>query len=102
MGETYSLYLGVGQCLLEDGRIREAVPLFEESYQWTKNELAETHPARLTSQHELASAYEANGQVKEAIALLEQVVAIEATTLAETHPRRLASKDTLAYFLQQA
>jgi uncharacterized membrane-anchored protein len=53
--------------------------------------LAETHPDRLTSQHNLAIAYQANGQVTKAIKLLEQVVKIEATTLAETHPDRLAS-----------
>ena len=38
--------------------------------------LAEDHPDRLASQHELAGVYQANGQVKEAVALLKEVVKI--------------------------
>jgi thioredoxin-like negative regulator of GroEL len=58
--------------------------------------LAETHPDRLASQHELAGAYEANGQVEEAVTLLEQVVKIRGTIQAEMHPDRLASQYELA------
>ena len=60
--------------------------------------LAEDHPDRLASQHELARAYQANGQVKEAVKLLERVVAIEAEVLAEDHPSRLISERMLAAF----
>ena len=38
------------------------------------------------SEHELASAYQANGQVKEAVKLLERVVAIRAEVLTEDYP----------------
>jgi tetratricopeptide (TPR) repeat protein len=62
--------------------------------------LAETHPDRLTSQHNLARAYQDNGQITEAIKLLDQVVKIEATTLAETHPDRLDSLHNLAMAYQ--
>jgi tetratricopeptide (TPR) repeat protein len=58
--------------------------------------LAEDHPSRLASQHELAGAYQADGQAKEAVRLLEQVVAIEERVLAEDHPDRLASQHNLA------
>jgi tetratricopeptide (TPR) repeat protein len=58
--------------------------------------LAEEHPSRLASQHELAGAYESNGQIKKAVALLEQVVAVDERTLAEDHPSRLASQHALA------
>jgi tetratricopeptide (TPR) repeat protein len=92
----YKLFLKVGQCLLEDGRTREAVTWLEESYRWRKSNLPENHPDRLASQHELAGAYRANGQVTEAVELLEQVVKIEETTLAEDHPDRLASQHELA------
>ncbi|THX07705.1 FabD/lysophospholipase-like protein [Aureobasidium pullulans] len=59
-------------------------------------DLEETHPDRLASQHELAIAYQENGQVKDAIKLLEHVVAIRETCLTENHPGRLASQHALA------
>ncbi|XTI87088.1 kinesin light chain [Cenococcum geophilum] len=97
--KRYTLCLKVGECLLEDGRIREAVAWFEESYQWRKNNLAEEHPSRLASQHKLASAYQADGQVKKAVELLEHIVAVDAKMLAEEHPHRLDSQHelTMAY-----
>jgi hypothetical protein len=58
--------------------------------------LAEDHPDRLASQHNLASAYQDNGQVNDAVRLLEQVVAIEGRVLVEDHPDRLASQHELA------
>jgi tetratricopeptide (TPR) repeat protein len=94
--ERYTLCLKVGQCLMEDGRIREAVAWFEESYQWRKDNFAEEHPDRLTSQHELARAYQADGQVEKAVELLEHVVAVRTRVLTEEHPHRLASQHELA------
>jgi hypothetical protein len=58
--------------------------------------LAEDHPSRLASQHQLACAYQANGQVKDAVRLLEHVVAIEGRVLAEDHPDQLTSQHSLA------
>ncbi len=58
MKERYDLYIKVGRCLQADGRIKEAVKCFEESYQWEKGHSAEDHPSRLASQHELAGAYQ--------------------------------------------
>ena len=85
-----------GRCLQADGRIREAVALLEHVVAVQEKRLAEDHPSRLASQHELARAYRANGQVKEAVELLEHVVAVEEKTLAEDHPSRLASQHALA------
>ena len=56
----------------------------------------ETHPDRLSSQHELAVAYYNNRQTEKAVSLLEHVVKIKETTLAETHPSRLVSQHALA------
>lgn len=67
------LDLKLGQCLQVDGRIQEAVIWLKKSCQWRERHLKETHPSRLTSQHALAIAYQANGQVQEAVELLEQV-----------------------------
>ncbi|KAH9209059.1 hypothetical protein DL95DRAFT_310730, partial [Leptodontidium sp. 2 PMI_412] len=78
------------------GQVIEAIKLFEQEVEIRKTTLAETHPSRLDSQHNLARAYLDNKQVVEAIQLLEQVVKIDATTLAETHPSRLDSQRELA------
>ncbi|KAH6694346.1 P-loop containing nucleoside triphosphate hydrolase protein, partial [Leptodontidium sp. MPI-SDFR-AT-0119] len=94
--EFLPLYDVYARSLRNLGRNKDAVELLEQVVKIEATTLAETHPSRLASQHELAGAYEANGQVVEAIALLEQVVKIEATTLAKTHPDRLASQQVLA------
>ena len=69
---------------------------------WLKESCDQRHSldksslGRLTSQHNLARAYQANGQIKEAVKLLEAVVAIRTEVLAEDHPSRLASQHELA------
>jgi tetratricopeptide (TPR) repeat protein len=78
------------------GHTREAVTLLEHVVKMRETTLAETHPHRLSSQHELASAYRKNGQITKAVALLEHVVKVRETTLTETHPNRLASQHELA------
>jgi tetratricopeptide (TPR) repeat protein len=94
--ERYALCLKIGQCLYEEGRIRESVEWFEESCRWSDKNLAEDHANRLSSQHELAKAYQADGQIKKAVELLEHVVAIRTGILAEEHRNRLASQHELA------
>jgi tetratricopeptide (TPR) repeat protein len=94
--ERYKLDFRAGKCLLEDGRIKEAVRCFEECYRWRKSHFPEEHPGRLSSQYDLARVYKADGQIKKAIELLEYVVSVEEKTLAEEHPDRLASQHELA------
>ncbi|KAG7402728.1 Nephrocystin-3 [Fusarium oxysporum f. sp. rapae] len=94
--ELCELGYWVGRCLVVDGRVTEAVELLEHVVAIRKKTLAENHPDRLASQHELARAYEANGQIKEAVKLLEHVVAIQEKTFAENHLSRLASQHVLA------
>jgi hypothetical protein len=72
------------------------VSLLEQVVTIQEQTLAEDHPHRLTSQHVLAGAYQANGQVKVAVSLLEQVITIRKQTLAKNHPSRLASQHVLA------
>ncbi len=78
-----------------DGNSREAVCKFREVLESRAQRLAEDHPDRLASQHELACAYEANGQIKKAVDLLEHVVKVR-EKLPEDHPSRLASQHELA------
>ena len=82
------------------GNTDKSVQLFEHVVEIREQTLAETHPDRLASQHELAGAYRSNRQIKEAVQLLEHVVEIREQTLAETHPSRLASKSLLRSFQQ--
>ena len=93
--ERSKLALSVGQCLQVDGRIPEAVKWLEESCKH-RAELAEGDPDRLSSQHALAGAYQADGQAKKAVELLERVVGVREKVLAEDHPSRLASQHALA------
>jgi tetratricopeptide (TPR) repeat protein len=93
--ERYTLYLQVGRCLLDEGRIREAVHCLEECWRWRSQQFTKEHPDRLASQHELGEVYIWDGQIKKGVALLEQVVGIRSRTLAEAHPDRLASQHAL-------
>jgi len=86
--------------LINLGDHTKAIELLEQVVKIREKTLAKDHPSRLTSQHKLASAYEANGQVAMAVELLEQVVKIRETTLAKDHPDRLASQHTLAIAYQ--
>ena len=95
VGKRSDLCLLVGRCLREDGRTREAVRWLKESCD-QRQKLDKSSSDRLTSQHELARAYQANGQIKEAVKLLEGVVAIQAEVLAEDHPDRIESQHVLA------
>lgn len=96
--ENSELCLRVGKCLYVDGRIKEALRWLQKSCEWRDRNLAEDDADRLSSQHELAGAYQANGQIKEAVQLLEHVVRIRADVLAEDHPDRLLSETVLADF----
>ncbi|GAP91468.1 putative acyl transferase acyl hydrolase lysophospholipase [Rosellinia necatrix] len=97
---TAKLGFWVGRCLMVDGRIQDAVELFEEVVSIQKTTLAKNHPHRLASQHTLAIAYKANGQVQQAVELLKEIVSIRKTTLAKDHPSRLASQHALAIAYQ--
>ena len=94
--EFLPLYDLQSRSLSNLGKSKEAVAILEQVVEIRQATLAEDHPARLNSQHELAMAYRANGQIKEAVALLEQVAEIRETMQAEDHPDRLASQHALA------
>ena len=53
--------------------------------------LAENHPDRLKSQHELARAYFVSNRVDKAITLMEYVVEVKQKALGEDHPSRIVS-----------
>ena len=94
--DSLPIYDLSARSLINLGHHTKAVELLEQVVKIEGTVLAEDHPDRLASQHELAVAYKANGQVAEAVELLEQVVKIEGTVLAKDHPDRLASQHALA------
>ncbi|KAJ5539309.1 hypothetical protein N7513_007641 [Penicillium frequentans] len=96
LSERYTLLSRVGECILADGRAREAVILFGDVCAWNESHYDEEHPDRLASQHTLARGYEFNGQIKQAVELFEYVVTVRERTLDEEHPDLLASQHELA------
>jgi tetratricopeptide (TPR) repeat protein len=85
----------LAQSRLHNGDVVGSIMLWEEAIR-IQSSLAEEHPDRLASQHELAIAYRANGQVGKAVGLLEHVVKVKQSSLVEDHPDRLASQHELA------
>ena len=85
-----------GRVLLRQGSFEKAVNIFREIVEDRSRTLAEHHPSRLASQHELARAYRANEQIDEAIKLLEHVIKIQ-EKLPEDHLSRLVSQRELAH-----
>ena len=66
-----------------------------------KTVLAEDHPSRLASQHQLAMVYWVDGRLTDAVQLLEHVTSIERKVLAEGHPSRLVSEHALSRLCQE-
>ena len=93
-------FVSFGYFYQQSGQVKQAVKLLQHVIKVQEANLAENHPSRLASQHELAGAYGANGQIKDAVDLLEHVVKVREASLAENHPDRLASQRALAYARQ--
>ncbi|KAL8909968.1 MAG: hypothetical protein Q9171_004734 [Xanthocarpia ochracea] len=90
------MYALLARSLKNYGKAPKVVSLLEQVVQIQEQILAEDDPSRLTSEHNLASAYHANEQVEKAVTLLKQVVQIREQTLTENHPDRLGSQHELA------
>lgn len=90
------LYDLTGRNLRNCGQIREAVRMQQQIVRIKEQTLPEDDSSRLSSQHELASAYLQNGEVEKAIPLLEQVLQVRDHKLPEDDRRRLASQHQLA------
>lgn len=91
--EMGRLCLKVGKCLRVDGRIREAILWLEKS---RDSNLAQDDEDRLSSQQELAAAYQAHEKAKKAVSILERVIPICTEVLSEDHSNQLASQHQLA------
>jgi thioredoxin-like negative regulator of GroEL len=65
-----------------------------------QEKLAEDHPSRLASQHDLATVYQANGQINEAVELLQRVVNLRRDRYAVTQASLVVSEELLEDMLQ--
>ena len=78
-----------------DGRLDEAIPLFERTLADREELLGDTHPDTLKSRNSLGYAYRTAGQLDEAIPLLERTLAARERVLGDTHPDTLKSRNHL-------
>ncbi|KAI9669728.1 MAG: hypothetical protein M1831_007424 [Alyxoria varia] len=78
----------------QQGNYKEAVSIFRGVVE-ARGGLAEDHPDRLNSQHELATAYRENGQIDEAVELFERIVKVKEKLLAKDDRSRLTSQQGL-------
>ena len=92
----FDLHYQVGLWLMEDGRFKDAIKNFKQTYEWSKQYLSETHELRLETELNLATSILKNGQTKDAVVLLQGVVDIRKISFAEDHPDLLASQYALA------
>ena len=70
---TIQLKISIGRVSMSQENYRKAVDVFREVLDSQAESLAEDHPFRLASQHNLAEAYLHNGQIDEAVELLERI-----------------------------
>ncbi|KAL8724130.1 MAG: hypothetical protein Q9166_008117 [cf. Caloplaca sp. 2 TL-2023] len=84
--------------LVHYGKVKEAVLLLEEVVKIREQTLAEDHPSRLASQHELATIYWDLNRHNNAVHMMKHVVGIRSQVLDEQHPDRKNSEAWLEYF----
>lgn len=82
---------------MANDQAKEAVSLLEDQDAvYDSIGLPAEHPARLSSQQDLADAYLANGQSRDAVQLLECMTEIFEQVFDEDDPARLAFEERLA------
>ena len=79
-----------------EGRVAEAIPLFEQTLAMRQRMLGPDDPETLTSQDNLASAYQDAGRIAEAIRLYELNLEARERLLGPDHPTTLNSRGNLA------
>lgn len=89
----------LASCYIANKQVKRAISLLEEiAGVKSSQEQLTSHCELLTSQHELALAYEASGRLADAIKMQTHVVQIRKRTLPAHHPHRLVSEHQLALY----
>lgn len=94
---TIQLKIFVARIYLWQENYRKAVDIYREVWNSRAETLAEDHPLRLSSQHNLAEAYLHDGQIDEAVKSLEHVIQIEKRQSAENEASVLDAQHVLAF-----
>ncbi|MGD0067333.1 MAG: tetratricopeptide repeat protein, partial [Streptosporangiaceae bacterium] len=81
---------------LAEGRIADAIPLFEQTLVVLQREVGPDHPDTLTLQNNLATAHQDAGRLAAAIQLYEQNLAVRERQPGPDHPSTLNSRGNLA------
>jgi tetratricopeptide (TPR) repeat protein len=95
-----SLHELKGRYLRNLGKFSDAVQLMEKLVKIQEIILEGNHLNRLSSQHELASAYWQDGQIDKAIKLMKYVVEIKQRVFRKDHLSRARSESSLAFMLE--
>ncbi|KAH8743019.1 P-loop containing nucleoside triphosphate hydrolase protein [Diaporthe sp. PMI_573] len=93
--KRFSLSTHVGMRLSEDRQFKEAIKCLEDVWEWKQKTLREEDQSRLTSEHDLGSAYLNDRRIKEAVEMFEHVVEVQKKTLREEDHSRLTSEHDL-------
>ncbi|KAL8847183.1 MAG: hypothetical protein Q9221_007768 [Calogaya cf. arnoldii] len=88
----FPVYELTARNLVHYGKVKEAVSLLEEVVKIREQILAQDHPSRLASQHELATIYWDLNRHNNAVHMMKHVVGIRSKVLDEQHPDRKNSE----------
>jgi tetratricopeptide (TPR) repeat protein len=84
------------------GRLDDALPVYQESFKFSKAKLGPDHPDTLTTMHNFATAYGDAGRSKEALLLLDELLKLQKSKLGLENPRTLETMGDLASAYQKA
>jgi tetratricopeptide (TPR) repeat protein len=94
--DTLSAQSSLAAAYQAEGRVTDAIPLFEQTLAGRERLLGPDHPDTVSARNSLAAAYHAAGRTADAIPLIRQILAARERLLGADHPSTLASRNNLA------
>ncbi|MGV6809063.1 MAG: tetratricopeptide repeat protein, partial [bacterium] len=79
------------------GKLAQALPLFQKALTIHETQLGEQHPNTASSYNNLAYVYNTQGKLAQALPLFHKALTIRETQLGEQHPNTATSYHNLAY-----
>ena len=90
--ERLRLMNALGRLYEDQGKYDEALPLYEECLQVSKEVLGDRHPNTLGSINNLAMLYKSQGEYSKALPLYEECLQVSKEVLGDRHPDTLYCK----------